>query len=272
MPFRLDKIFKPITANSPYSNSYIELVPCNALKPYIRCFWISKGEFAVENNLVIPDVCMDIILSFDGDKICNSFCGIDDRAFVSGQDRNFKFGIRFYAWSAAIFSDNLMNNALNSFSDTREYFSDFNDYICEEIITSKDIYKMKSVAERYLILKLNDNKININIMNSIYNIITCSGNIRVNDLADSCVISIRQLERKFLEHTGVTPKKMINLIRYQLLWQESLKICFNVPDSIDKFGFYDQSHLLNEFKKYHSAPLNKARENYFMMSHFSNTD
>ncbi|MBD5453450.1 MAG: AraC family transcriptional regulator, partial [Lachnospiraceae bacterium] len=84
----LYKIYNPITAN-PFkcTGDYMEFAPCDALKPYIRCFWgsmepvIRNETNATTTSLVTPDTCTDIIFTVDftNNKIENSFCGIDDR-------------------------------------------------------------------------------------------------------------------------------------------------------------------------------------------------
>ena len=66
----LSKIYRPITAN-PFRNNkmYTEISPCPALAPYICCYWgtsesISTSEYyQLKNDLVIPDICMDIIIN-----------------------------------------------------------------------------------------------------------------------------------------------------------------------------------------------------------------
>ncbi len=265
MPFSLDKIFKPITANPIIKGNFIEIEPCSQLKPYIRCFWGSKYN-KNENNFiktsVIPDICMDIIITADNNNLHCNFCGINNTPYVSKNDKtnNFCFGIRFYAWSVVLFSSKSMNTALNTFTDIEEYFSGFSKEWKEEILYSQNIYERKRIAEKYLMKKLNLNKQNNDIMNSVYYIIKHYGNTSVNELSDYCFLSKRQLERKFNENTGVSPKQLINLIRYQLLWQECLKFDFNILNSVEKLGYYDQSHLLKEFKKYHGISLTKARE------------
>ncbi len=60
------RIYRPITA-TPFLNdeTYCEIAPCEALNPYIRCFWGAKKTLVSlckneEFGLVIPDTCMDI--------------------------------------------------------------------------------------------------------------------------------------------------------------------------------------------------------------------
>ena len=82
----------------------------------------------------------------------------------------------------------------------------------------------------------------------------------ISNLAKESFVSIRQLERLFHEYVGITPKKMSNLIRYQFLWRNILyEPDFNVLSAVHKFGYTDQSHLLREFKRYHSMDIRKAR-------------
>lgn len=276
MPFNLNKIFTTITANPFQYGSYIEIEPCENLKPYIKCFWANRQNTTYQNvlqedTLVIPDICMDIIITSGEENIYSNFCGINDKAFISNNNSEILFGIRFYAWSVVLFSDKNMNGVINAFFDADTCFSDFSKNFAKKLQNANTFWERKSISEKYLIDKLNPSRENCDIMNSLYYIIRYNGKSSVSDLSDYCVISKRQLERKFIDNTGVSPKQMINLIRYQLLWQESLKSKFNVYDSIEKFGYYDQSHLLKEFKKYHSISLSQARNLIKKMSRFYNT-
>ncbi|MCH5296793.1 MAG: helix-turn-helix transcriptional regulator [Ruminococcus sp.] len=277
MPFRLDKIFTTVKSNPTRTGNYIEIEPCDALKPYIRCFWGSKrnkADFVNQENkktLVIPDICMDIIVTENAERNTadSNFCGINNFSYFAEESSSFCFGIRFYAWSVVLFSDESMNGVLNAFLNADAYFSGFAKALNERLYNAVNIYERKAIAENFLLSKLNAKRENFDIMNSLYFIISSNGNAGVAELSDYCVISKRQLERRFVENIGVSPKQMINLIRYQLLWQECLKDNFNILDAVEKFGYYDQSHMIKEFKKYHGMSINMALEN---VSHFYNTN
>lgn len=63
---------------------------------------------------------------------------------------------------------------------------------------------------------------------------------------------VRQLERVFIQHIGITPKSFINFVRYQFAVQnirENYSAQSLVNLSID-CGYYDHAHLSNEIKKY----------------------
>ncbi|MBQ9674099.1 MAG: helix-turn-helix transcriptional regulator [Ruminococcus sp.] len=271
MSYRIDKIFKTITANPYQRNTYLELAPCEALKPYIHCFWYSKDDGGSKGrSLVIPDLCMDIIL-YEYNGYHADFCGINNHSFYSVNTDTEHFGIRFYAWAVALFADDTMAEALNAYGCTQRYFSDFFNQTAEEILSAESLYEKKRLAENYLLKKLGNRSINPSVLNSIVYTIRNNGKATVKNLADDNAVSNRKLERDFLSTTGVSPKQMINLIRYQLLWQDAVKRDFNVLDSVEKYGFSDQSHLLKEFKKYHGLTLTEARHEVLHLSHFYNT-
>ena len=66
----------------------------------------------------------------------------------------------------------------------------------------------------------------------------------------------------FFEQTlSLSPKKTSSIIRYQSLWQEVCRSTqFDIQDSVFAYGYYDQAHLLNDFKKYHGISLSEARK------------
>ena len=82
----LTKMYRPITAQ-PFdrSDGYREISPCEALKPYIRCFWTYESSPDMQPQLVIPDTCMDIIYRIDNDsgKVYGCFCTIDESTHLS---------------------------------------------------------------------------------------------------------------------------------------------------------------------------------------------
>lgn len=271
MLYRIDKKFKTITANPYQRKTYLELAPCEALRPYIRCFWCSKDkEESAGKSLVIPDLCMDIIL-YENNGYHADFCGINNRSFYSVNTNKEYFGIRFYAWAITLFTNDTMTETLNAYECAQKYFSDFSNLMAEEIICADSLYEKKQLSERYLLKKLGNRSINPSVLNSVVFTVLHNGKAAVRDLANYNAVSKRKLERDFLDTTGVSPKQMVNLIRYQLLWQDAVRRDFNVFDSVDKFGYYDQSHLLKEFKKYHGLTLLEARKAVSNLSHFYNT-
>lgn len=271
--FNLSNIYSPITAQ-PFMNNetYIEIQPCDELKPYICCFWgtpkpyVSIALSEIKHGLVIPDTCMDIIfnMNLSKDEFSDIFCGINDTSFTTQSqtitDTVSCFAIRFYFWAVPMFADESMKNSLNKFVDVDGYFKNFRHYFENILRDNPLIHDRITKSEQYLLKRLDLNRQNNNVMNAVYGILKSKGAVNISELVSYTAVSQRQLERLFLEYVGITPKKLSGLVRYQYLWQDILNDrSFNVQDAVYRYKYTDQAHLLNDFKKYHTIAPKEAK-------------
>lgn len=90
------------------------------------------------------------------------------------------------------------------------------------------------------------------LMQVIADIKKHKGTISVFELANRHFTTVRQLERHFKQHIGISPKEFINIIRFQFVHaaireksseKSLLKIAFD-------HGYYDHAHLANAIKRY----------------------
>jgi AraC-like DNA-binding protein len=73
--------------------------------------------------------------------------------------------------------------------------------------------------------------------------------VRIDDVAQRVGISRQHLARQFRYHVGVSPKMFARVMRFRALLsaidlQENVDWC----DAAVSHGYYDQSHLINEFR------------------------
>ena len=268
------KIFKPLTAN-PFRSTvnYMEFEPCAALKPYIRCFWGAKMPYSPAvrkvspQKLVIPDTCMDIIfyINYTENQIKNTFCGINDTSFYSMETLRpdlmlSTFGIRFYAWSAVLFSDESMRNAKNINVDAGAYFSRLKRELEQLFFDITDIHTRIAVTQAYLLKHIHLEREHPVVMGAVSEILENEGNITMVQLAKEIHTGSRQLERLFKEYIGTSPKQLSSLIRYQYLWSHIVHNGkLNILDEVFRLGYTDQSHLLKDFKRFHTLTPTEAR-------------
>lgn len=272
MQLNLHKMYQPVTA-APFSTdgTYVEMEPCEALKPYIRCFWGTtetnrkRKETGMRSSLIIPDTCMDIILDIDnGSQTASSlFCGINDRFFYTSSDNGragtSTFAIRFHFWAIPLVTAGSMEEVQNIFCDVEHYFPDFKKELEERLSACSTMKERIHLTEDYLLKRINQNRANETILNGIHHILQYKGKTSVSSISAHTCISKRQLERLFKEYIGTTPKKLSNLVRYQYLWREiALNPHFNVQDAVLAYGFSDQAHLINSFKQFHSLTPKEA--------------
>ena len=268
-------MFFPLTS-TPFSRSgYRELLPSKELAPYVRCFWTSWNE--VSPVPIIPDLCADIIIVTDGtgnevdEREISSmfFCGVSDKTFASvhsqGQRRRL-FGIRFYAWRASAFSDEPLFKTANGFFELRAHFLTIEKSLRSKFSPTMNLEEFKQIAEETLIKLLvrpasKRPEQNSLVMDAITQMIRTCGSQNLSSLLKDIHASERQLERFFAQALSLSPKKVSSLIRYQSLWQS---VCFSkifdIQDAVAEFGYFDQAHLLNDFKKFHGMNLTEARK------------
>lgn len=271
----LHKIYHPITA-TPFkcTEEYMEFEPCDALKPYIRCFWGSRNVVMQEERqedvieIVTPDTCMDIIFTtdFTNNKIYSKFCGIDDRTIIMHEKNEEKrttcvFAIRFYAWGVPMFAEESMRNTKNNFFDADYHFPGIKREIEKRLFDVTDINQLIPIAENLLLKRFNERNKNPIVFQAASKILENKGNLLMANLKQEVFIGIRQLERLFLEYVGVSPKNFASMVRYQYVWNDFLyNKNFNIADAVYKYGYSDQAHLCRDFKKYHSMSMSDARK------------
>lgn len=271
----LYQIYTPITA-APFAHHerHTEISPCSALKPYVRCFWGSEWPYkageneVIPRNLVTPDTCMDIIFTVNETKnrIDSSFSGIDDRAFQAGgrlmqKETVSTFAIRFYAWSAVLFSEDSLKHVRNTHMDAGQLFSRLKKDIGKRLFDAVTLRERIAIAEKYLLAHMRPGRENRLVMEGVSAIVRNRGQIKIAEAVREIHISSRQMERVFLENIGISPKKLASLVRYQYLWKDILyQDRFDIQDAVFKYGYTDQAHLLKDFKRFHTLSPGNARQ------------
>lgn len=246
------------------------------MQPYVRCFWGGENvcpDIGMDESseIVIPDTCVDIIYRIDdaGNIITSDFIGISDESFLVQNNKKIGhkisvFAIRFYAWSAYVFSEESFVGTVNGRFDVRERFSWLDKELRRLLFELRDLTDFIRVAEVQLLKKLETARKNEVIDRVIYDMLRHQGAMEIGQLSKNNFISSRQMERLFYEYIGIAPKKLSNLVRYQYLWKDIVsQRNFDIANAVYKFGYTDSSHLMREFKRYHSMSIRDAREMAF---------
>ena len=277
--------------------SYREILPDKELRPYIRCFWqqfpctknertnqitcshfaekheTSAGNFQSDFHLllpkqriIIPDACMDIILKFDSSNSLESahFCTIDKlpHIFTSDPDKQETiFGIRFFAWTAGFFSAEKINGISGKTLDAEPFFPIETKKFFKELEKTETFHQKADFANRYFLEKISHLSfcINPNLTNFLTDMIKARGSQKIQDVFQTVQKSERQIQRIFKEQIGISPKSLSSIIRYQNLWCDLLRNpSANIQDLVFKYDFFDQSHLTENFKRYHGMNIRQA--------------
>ncbi|RYL92509.1 AraC family transcriptional regulator [Sporolactobacillus sp. THM7-4] len=87
------------------------------------------------------------------------------------------------------------------------------------------------------------------------------GMINLSDLYRNTGYSERYIRKKFEEYVGFSPKQFSQIVRFQnsimrLLGDKDL----NDFDIVDEYGYYDQAHFINDFKKFADLTPNQYKK------------
>lgn len=250
---------------------YNERQPSADMQDYVAYYWMlrfSDTDYPVKTTP--PDAGSDIVIDLNTPFTPVIF-GQSASFFPvpTGLNQNI-FGIRLKPGVAKILLSspaNLFFNAAVRLSDVipQKHFNNYIhilekygidpsspfDSIChavqdwlESITDSMNVPKIKNLT----LLKLVEN---MDIYSSI------------NDVKDSLDISARQIERRFHDLFGLTPKTLLRILRFQsVLSHKNVYPNSSWADICVNHGYYDQSHLCRDFNKF----TGMAPEEYF--SHY----
>ena len=255
-------VYRPLTA-SPFKKtpSYTEIAPCRQLNSYVRCFWgtaypVIQTEKESAFQLVIPDTCADIIYCIDytENTVSGGFCGVNDRSFYSYEMQKeghlvSTFAIRFYAWSAFAFAEDSLKSTLNGYFEAETKFEQLDRMIRPALWELNTLEERAAYVQKMLMHRVVSARENRTVNQAAANILIHKGSMEVSNLAKESFVSSRQLERLFHEYTGMTPKKLSCLVRYQFLWRDILYRA-DFDGFMELLDSYPQIPRLHEPKTY----------------------
>ncbi len=204
---------------------------------------------------------------------------MNDRMFRSGHSVaacKRLFGIRFYAWQASRFSDEPLSGTANGFFDLHAYFAAFGKMLRNRFSPRMDLADFTHTSEEILfsLLARPVQKVSVQnqlVLDAVVQMIRTHGSEELSALLKDIHAGELQLERLFARTLSLSPKKLSSLVRYQSLWQDVCRNgAFDVQDAVFAYGYFDQAHLLNDFKKFHGMSLCAARRTA-ALSAFYNT-
>ena len=268
--YALSQMYHPITG-TPFQadETYREISPCEALKPYIRCFWGSERPLPArphESGIVIPDTCMDIIFHVDyvRNQLSSAFCALDEHTShtpasdVSG-GLAATFAIRFYAWTACLFAEDKLCGSVNQRYPVEAFFRHIERALSPCLFEETTLPGKVRAAERVLLAVLRPERADAAVLNAAHHMLRTEGRARISEVSAALALSPRQLERRFDAMMGLSPKSLSALMRYQLLWQSmALRPRFDPLDAVARFGYADQAHLLGDFRRRHGMSPREA--------------
>jgi len=231
-----------------------EIKPCPELAPFIHSFWELKGEDKDgqwERNF--PDGCPGLVINL-GDN-----CITDNGALTMAYGKTYVVGAMTSFKDSFIGADtHLLGVCIKPGS-----FSNLCNYVSQAEITNSTVeFDHARAFNVDKIIKDPFNYLNRFFIDSIENkhkplqpviedIHHANGQLSIHEIARRNHTTVRQLERSFKVHIGLTPKEYSNIVRFQHALAIIKKSAEerSLSDIAFECGFYDHSHLTSEIKR-----------------------
>lgn len=122
--------------------------------------------------------------------------------------------------------------------------------ISDQIMLTNTNAERITLMNRFLTRQMREIN-DVPIIRSIHNICSEKGNLSIQKLASQSFWSQRQFERKFKDLTGFSPKAFSRLVRFKSIVDNNSYVHAKTMTEISyDFGYYDQSHFINDFRQY----------------------
>lgn len=244
---------------------YIELSPNHLLDAYVEAYWIiddMKETKSFQN--VLPDGCVDIIVSLGDSSLDNGFKPsipyvfgthtILSEAPVIGNIQ--MFGIRFKPAVFKLFTkiptNEFTNQKVDIFSFQSLFDLSFYHEIERAIETNLPMPVIIGKVEQFLIRKLPIlPSVDRRIQHAISLIQLHAGNLAIDKLAVESCLSERQLERRFKEEVGISPKLFSRIMKFREVHKRlNTDTWTNLHELAWECGYFDNAHLTKEYLRF----------------------
>lgn len=245
--------------------SYQEYRPHPSLADYIKCLWVVERDFQPLNGIIdiLPDSYVEVIFNF------GSTCQVNTGSFlwelpacyvVTMFDKPFRLhttgvlktiGIRFFPWGFKPLMKLDLNLAVPIYilDDSWQSLSKRLQYVSNEeafIVLQQHFMQTVITVQLHQVEALLTSQLLFNQR----------GEIKIDDLAQRCYLSRRQLERKFREIVGISPKMLARQIRFEHVRDHLCREPNNKLSVLaEEYGYADQAHLSRDFKGYSGRTL-----------------
>lgn len=246
-----------------------ETFPAHAdLEAFVKCYWILEVPKSpdTQKQRVVPDGCLEMFFIL-GDDVRRYTSEeeyiLQPRAMVLGQITEplfieptgvvNSFAVRFYPYGFAPFTEIPLKDMANRETVLSKVFGDeVSEDLTQRIVNSTSTQQRIDIVERFLLDKLKEKIVVDNIVKSTIDaMLLTKGSQSITALSEGNASKRRQLERKFSQQVGLSPKQLGKVVRLQaalkMLLQENPGSLTSV--ALDSM-YFDQSHFIKDFKEF----------------------
>ena len=241
--------------------------PSSLFTPFVKTYWglehqVPRGGDYVHR--IVPSGLSELLFYLgDLPESLDAGKAITEHSLLSGQQKEYYdirisgtlslFSIIFQPHGLMVFFDIPPNELFNRNIPLKYILKHAVGELETALQEAPTFARRIEVAESFLLKRLEKSRKKYEferIRCSIELINRSQGAIGIDKLADHLCLSRKQFERIFKEHVGSSPGQFLKTVRFQrAVHEKSRDRDLNLTELSYLSGYYDQSHMVSEFRK-----------------------
>jgi AraC-like DNA-binding protein len=240
---------------------YAEYPPVARLAPFVRCVWTLEGAAAGSVSPVLPDGRPELILHLgdpfdvvgeDGKEHRQPpavFAGqLTERLLMRPRGRSAVVGVRFHPHGAAALIAQPLSELAGVPIDAGAVDATLAGALRSVRSATSDPATAAALVQRALVTRVDGARIDPRVRFAVDRIERAQGCLSMARVADAAGVTPRHLERLFLRHVGVGPKRLARISRFQRALMLLERGEGRGADTAADCGYADQAHFVRDFR------------------------
>ncbi len=237
------------------------------LTDYVRCFWVLESTQPVTFPFLhraTAECCPELIFYYKGEvNVYRSESNLE-KTFTSGlyaQSQAFRkfaidkafgmLGVYLYPQALPLLFNIPAKNLSDYNLDITSLFGKEGSILEDKVMCATSHHVRIELISDFLKRRLIQLEKKSTYLSSIIRQTITTGTMQpVSEMAHACNLSVRQIERDFKSLSGFSPRLFSKLTRFRSLMENLPSKVYSMTDLAYEFNYYDQSHFINEFKRF----------------------
>jgi AraC-like DNA-binding protein len=244
--------------------NYHEQQPHSILQDTVKCFWTHEGTYSADAvQDITPDGCVELIFNFGSPYLLRTttppralpsaiIVGFQKKTIPISVDGTVKVvAARLFAWGALALLQDEITALIGEMTSLGATWDTLRQRLEKQVGLGQ--YALASTTlQDFLIQKALTRACDLKVVQTAAKLLYhTKGQCRIEELADHCQKSTRQLERGFQQVVGVTPKFYARTLRFE---QAQRGLMFDPETDLTQLayqcGYFDQAHFIKEFRAF----------------------
>jgi AraC-like DNA-binding protein len=266
---------------------YHEHKPHAILEENVKCFWTHEATYSADTiQSISPDGCVELIFNFGSPYLLSSTtppCTLPRAVMVGFQKKTLSIRVdgtvkvvaaRLFAWGALALLQEEISAITGQVTALDTGWTTLEQRL-ESHVSQGRYDEAAATLQEFLIQKALLRRYDVKLVQTAAKLLySTKGQCRVEEVADYCHASVRQLQRGFKRVIGASPKLFARTLRFE---QAQRRLMVDADADLTglayQCGYFDQAHFIKEFRAFTGmTPSDYAEQMRQLQEHLKNKD